>query len=145
MSDDAPAPDPNDFNATIIAEFRANGGKVGPPFEGAPMVLLTSTGAKSGKERVNPLVYSTDGDRLVIIASKGGAPTNPDWYYNVKANPSVTLEVGEETFPATATVVDGDERDRLFAAQAELMPGFKDYEKATSRVIPVVVLERTTS
>ena len=143
MSDDA-APDMNDFNTKIIAEFRANGGKVGPPFEGAPMVLLTSTGAKSGKDRVNPLVYSTDGDRLVIIASKGGAPTNPDWYYNVKANPSVTLEVGEETFPATATVVEGDERDRLFAAQAELMPGFKDYEKATTRVIPVVVLERTT-
>ena len=143
MSDDA-APDMNDFNTKIIAEFRANGGKVGPPFEGAPMVLLTSTGAKSGKDRVNPLVYSTDGDRLVIIASKGGAPTNPDWYHNVKANPSVTLEVGEETFPATATVVEGDERDRLFAAQAELMPGFKDYEKATTRVIPVVVLERTT-
>jgi deazaflavin-dependent oxidoreductase (nitroreductase family) len=140
---DAPAPDVNDFNTKIIAEFRANGGKVGPPFEGAPMVLLHTTGAKSGKERVNPLVYTIDGDRFVIIASKGGAPTNPDWYHNVKANPNVTLEIGEETFAATATVHDtGAERDRLFAAQAELMPGFKDYEKATDRVIPVVVLER---
>lgn len=135
-------PAPTDFNASIIAEFRANGGKVGGPFEGAPMVLLHTTGAKSGKERVNPLVYTRDGDRYVVIASKGGAPTNPDWYHNVRANPRVTLEVGEETFEATATVVDGAERDRLFAAQAELMPGFKDYEKNTDRVIPVVVLDR---
>jgi deazaflavin-dependent oxidoreductase (nitroreductase family) len=142
MADDAPAPDPNDFNAKIIAEFRANGGKVGPPFEGAPMVLLTSTGAKSGQPRVNPLVYTTDGDRYVVVASKAGAPTNPDWYHNVKANPEVTLEIGEETFPARATIAEPAERDRLFAAQAELMPGFKDYEKATDRVIPVVVLER---
>jgi deazaflavin-dependent oxidoreductase (nitroreductase family) len=87
-------------------------------------------------------VYSTDGDRIVIIASKAGAPTNPDWYHNIKANPSVTLEVGEETFPATATIVEGAERDRLFNAQADAMPGFRDYEKATDRVIPVVVLER---
>src|SRR5690242_1675034 len=104
MSDTPPAP--NDFNATIIADFRANGGKVGPPFEGAPMVLLHTTGAKSGKERVNPLVYTTDGDRFVIIASKAGAPTNPDWYHNIKANPTVTLEVGEETFEAQATEID---------------------------------------
>jgi deazaflavin-dependent oxidoreductase (nitroreductase family) len=145
MSDTTPAPDMNDFNTKIIAEFRANGGKVGPPFEGAPMVLLHTTGAKSGKERVNPLVYTTDGDNLVIIASKGGAPTNPDWYHNIKANPSVTLEVGEETFTATATVHDsGPDRDRLYEAQAALMPGFKDYEEATDRVIPVVVLERTS-
>jgi len=144
MADDAPDPDPNDFNAKIIAEFRANGGKVGPPFEGAPMVLLTSVGAKSGKERVNPLVYTTDGDRYVVIASKGGAPTNPDWFHNVKANPEVTVEIGEETFTARASVAEPAERDRLFAAQAELMPGFKDYEKATDRVIPVVVLERTS-
>jgi deazaflavin-dependent oxidoreductase (nitroreductase family) len=145
MADDTPDPAMNDFNATIIADFRANGGKVGPPFEGAPMVLLHTTGAKSGKERVNPLVYTTDGDKLVIIASKAGAPTNPDWYHNIKADPSVTLEVGEESFAATATVIDsGPERDRLYAAQAELMPGFKDYEKATDRVIPVVVLERTS-
>lgn len=143
MSDTTPTPDPNDFNARIIAEFRANGGKVGPPFEGAPMVLLTTTGAKSGQERVNPLVYSTDGDRVVVIASKAGAPTNPDWYHNVRANPTVKVEIGDETYAATATVVEGAERDRLFDAQAELMPGFRDYEKATDRVIPVVVLERT--
>ena len=143
MSDTTTAPDPNDFNARIIAEFRANGGKVGPPFEGAPMVLLTTTGARSGQERVNPLVYTADGDRVVVIASKAGAPTNPDWYHNVRANPTVKVEIGEETYAATATVVEGDERDRLFAAQADLMPGFKDYEKATDRVIPVVVLERT--
>jgi deazaflavin-dependent oxidoreductase (nitroreductase family) len=143
MADDA-APDMNDFNTKIINEFRANGGKVGEPFEGAPMVLLHTTGAKSGKERVNPLVYTTDGDRYVIIASKGGAPTNPDWYHNIKADPAVTLEIGEETFAATATVLDsGPDRDRLYDAQAELMPGFKDYEKATDRVIPVVVLERS--
>jgi len=133
-----------DWNRTIIEEFRANAGKVGGPFEGAPMVLLHTTGAKSGQERVNPLVYSTDGDRYVVIASKGGAPTNPDWYHNVKANPSVTVEIGEETFAATATIVEGDERTRLFDAQAELMPGFKDYEKATDRVIPVVVLDRAS-
>jgi deazaflavin-dependent oxidoreductase (nitroreductase family) len=140
---DAPAPDMNDFNTAIITEFCANGGKVGGGFEGAPMVLLHTTGAKSGEERVNPLVYTTDGDRYVIIASKGGAPTNPDWYHNIKANSAVTLEIGEETFAAKATVHDGGpDRDRLFAAQAELMPGFKDYEKATDRVIPVVVLER---
>lgn len=139
---DAPH-DANDFNTKIIAEFRANGGKVGPPFEGAPMVLLHTTGAKSGKERVNPLVYTRDGDRFVIIASKAGAPTHPDWYHNIKANPTVTLEVGDETFQASATVIDsGPERDRLYAAQAELMPGFKDYEKATDRVIPVIVLDR---
>ena len=133
----------DDFNTKIINEFRANGGKVGPPFEGAPMVLLHTTGAKSGKERVNPLVYTRDGDRYVIIASKAGAPTNPDWYHNIKANPNVTVEIGEETFDVTATVIDsGDERDRLYNAQAELMPGFKEYEQATDRVIPVVVLDR---
>lgn len=137
---DAP---PDDFNAKIIADFRANGGKVDPPFEGAPMVLLHTTGAKSGKERVNPLVYSTDGDRYVIIASKAGAPTNPDWFHNIKANPKVTVEIGEEAFEANATVIEsGPERDRLYDAQAELMPGFKDYEKATDRVIPVVLLDR---
>jgi deazaflavin-dependent oxidoreductase (nitroreductase family) len=138
MSDAAPT----DFNASIIAEFRANGGKVGGPFEGAPMVLLHTTGAKSGQERVNPLVYTRDGDRYVVIASKGGAPTNPDWFHNVKANPKVTVEIGEETFAATASVAEPADRDRLFAAMAELMPGFKDYELKTDRVIPVVLLDR---
>ncbi len=133
----------DDFNTKVINEFRANGGKVGPPFEGAPMVLLHTTGAKSGQERVSPLIYYRDGDRYVIFASKAGAPTNPDWYHNIKANPSVRVEIGTETFDVTATIHDrGDERDRLYDAQAELMPGFKDYEKATDRIIPVVVLER---
>ncbi len=137
---DAPA---DDFNAKIIAEFRANGGKVGPPFEGAPMVLLHTTGAKSGKERVNPLVYMTDGDRYVIIASKAGAPTNPDWFHNIKANPEVGVEVGTEQFTARAEILtDGPERQRLYDQQAELMPNFKEYEQNTDRVIPVVVLSR---
>jgi len=132
----------NDFNANIINEFRANGGKVGGPFEGAPMVLISTTGAKSGQRRTNPLVYTTDGDRVVVVASKGGAPSNPDWYYNLKANPDVTVEIGEETFEATAEEVTGDERDRLFNAQADVMPGFKEYEAKTTRRIPVFVLNR---
>ena len=132
----------NDFNTNIINEFRANGGKVGGPFDGAPVVLITTTGAKTGRRRTNPLVYTTDGDRVVIIASKAGAPTNPDWYHNLKANPDVTVEIGDETFEATAEEATGDERDRLFNAQAEAMPGFKDYETKTTRRIPVMVLTR---
>jgi deazaflavin-dependent oxidoreductase (nitroreductase family) len=136
------APDPSNFNQQIIDEFRANGGKVGGMFEGAPVLLLTSTGAKSGQPRVSPLVYTTDGDRLVIIASKGGAPTNPDWFHNLRANPEVTLEVGTERFPARASVPEGEERQRLFDQMAAQMPGFADYQRDTSRQIPVVVLER---
>jgi deazaflavin-dependent oxidoreductase (nitroreductase family) len=134
--------DVNDFNRNLIAEFRANGGKVTGPFEGAPLLLLTTTGAKSGKTRTNPVVYTKDGDRLVIIASKGGAPNSPDWYHNIVANPTVTIELPDETFEAKASVAEGDERDRLFAAQAEKMPAFKEYEQKTSRRIPVVILER---
>ena len=137
--------DMNDFNQKIIEEFRANGGKVGGQFAGAPMLLLTTTGAKSGQPRIAPLVYSTDGDRHVIIASKGGAPTNPDWFRNLVANPDVTIEVGTETFTATAVVPEGAERDRLFDAQAAIMPGFREYQNNTDRVIPVVVLERADS
>ena len=132
-----------DFNTDLIEEFRVNDGKTSGPFAGAPLMLFTHTGAKSGKQRTNPIVYTRDGDNLVIIASKGGAPTNPDWYYNLVANPEVTVELpGGETFKARAREVHGDERDRLFAAQAELMPGFKEYEAKTTRVIPVFVLER---
>lgn len=134
--------DPNDWNKAIIAEFRANGGKVGGPFEGASMVLLHSTGAKSGQERVNPLVYTTDGDRYVIIASKGGAPSNPDWFYNIVANPDVTLEIGTEHFAAKASVPGEPERTRLFEQMASQMPGFADYQRNTTRIIPVVVLKR---
>jgi deazaflavin-dependent oxidoreductase (nitroreductase family) len=132
----------NDFNKTIIEEFRANGGKVGGQFANATLLLLTTIGAKSGQARVNPVAYTTDGDRLIIIASKGGAPTNPDWYYNLKANPIVTVELGREQFQASAVVAEGSERDRLFTQMAEVMPGFADYQRNTDRQIPVIVLER---
>ncbi len=130
------------FNETLIAEFRANGGKVGGMFAGAPMVLLTTIGAKSGQRRTSPLVYTTDNGNYVIIASKGGAPTHPDWYHNLRANPEVTLEIGTDTFPARATVPEGAERDRLYDQMAAKMPGFAEYQENTTRQIPVVVLER---
>jgi deazaflavin-dependent oxidoreductase (nitroreductase family) len=133
---------PNDWNQAIIAEFRANGGKVGGQFEGAPLLLLTTTGAKSGRRRTTPLMYNTDGDRLLVFASKGGAPTNPDWYHNVRANPTVTVELGTDTFDATAVVVTGEERDRLYAHHAEQYPGFAEYQANTTRTIPVVALDR---
>ena len=133
---------PNSFNEGVIAEFRANGGKVGGPFAGAPMMILTTTGAKSGQPRTMPLVYTTDGDRYVIIASKGGAPTSPDWFHNLVANPEVTVEVGTETFPARASVLEEPEHARLYDAQAALMPNFAEYQQKTTRKIPVVVLER---
>src|SRR5258708_517971 len=107
-----------DFNQKIINEFRTNAGKVSGPFAGAPLLLLTSVGAKSGEPRTTPLVYTTDGNRYVILASKGGAPTNPAWYHNLVANPQATVEVGTETVPVKAIVAKGDERDRLFNNQA---------------------------
>ncbi|RJO79370.1 nitroreductase family deazaflavin-dependent oxidoreductase [Nocardia panacis] len=131
-----------DFNAQIIAEFRANSGKVGGMFAGADLLLLTTTGAKSGLPRISPVAFNRDGDRLVIIASQGGAPTHPNWYHNVLANPKVTLEIGTETHTATATALpDGPEHDRLYAAMAAKMPGFAEYQAKTSRIIPVVVLD----
>jgi deazaflavin-dependent oxidoreductase (nitroreductase family) len=132
----------NAFNVAVIDEFRNNGGRVTGMFAGAPLVLITTTGAKSGKRRTTPIVYTTDGDRLVIIASKGGAPTSPDWYHNLVANPDVTVELPNETFAARARVAEEPERERLYRAQAALMPNFDAYEKATTRKIPVVVLER---
>lgn len=132
----------NDFNQRIIDEFRANAGVVGGPFAGAPMVLLTSTGAKSGHAHTTPLVYLQDGDRIAVFASMGGAPKNPAWYHNVVANPDVTVEVGTEKYQARAVVTSGAERDQLFRKQATLLPTFAEYEKKTTRVIPVVVLER---
>ena len=132
----------NEFNLNIIKEFRENGGETFGPFKGRPLLLLTTKGAKSGNEGTTPLVYSRDGDRYVIIASMGGAPKNPAWYHNIVANPNVTLEVGTEKFAATATVAEEPERTRLYSAQAEEMPAFKDYEQKTTRVIPVVVLTR---
>ncbi|MFN0025749.1 MAG: nitroreductase family deazaflavin-dependent oxidoreductase [Acidimicrobiales bacterium] len=134
--------DRNEFNNKVIAEFRANGGKCGPPFEGAPMILVSHKGAKTGTVRTAPLVYSTDGDRFVIIASKAGADTNPDWYHNMKANPEVEVEVGTETFTARVSEADGAERQRLYDAQAEQMANFKEYAAKTTRQIPVLVLTR---
>jgi deazaflavin-dependent oxidoreductase (nitroreductase family) len=132
----------NNFNDRIIEEFRANKGVVGGPFAGAPMLLLATTGAKSGAARTNPLVYLPDGDRFIIFASKGGAPNHPAWYHNLVAHPETTIEVGTETIPVTATIVTGEERDRLYAAQAALRPAFADYEAKTTRRIPVVALHR---
>ena len=129
------------WNEKIIDEFRANAGKVGGPFEGVPILLLHHTGAKSGQVRVNPLAYQADGDRLVVFGSKGGAPTNPDWYYNLLANPRATVEAGTESFDVEARVAEGDERERIWSRQKELVPGFADYEQKTSRQIPVVILE----
>ena len=130
------------WNKQIIDEFRANGGKVGGQFAGAPMVLLHTTGAKSGLERVSPLVAQIDGDRIYIFASKAGAPTNPDWYVNLLANPDVTVEYGAETFPARAVVLDDAARDVIYAIQAERFPTFRDYEAQTTRRIPVIELVR---
>jgi deazaflavin-dependent oxidoreductase (nitroreductase family) len=132
----------DDFNAQIIQEFRDNAGVVGGYFEGKPMVLVTHTGAKSGVERTTPLVCSTDGDRVVVIASMGGAPTNPAWYHNMVANPTVTVELGTETFTASAVEVTGDERQRLYDQQTAIMPQFAEYATKTTRTIPVLVLER---
>jgi deazaflavin-dependent oxidoreductase (nitroreductase family) len=134
----------NDFNAKIIEEFRANAGKVGGQFEGAPLLLLHTTGAKSGKERVNPVMYRREGDDLVVFGSKGGMPTHPDWYHNVVANPRATVEVGTETFDVEARVADGEERDRIWNAHKQEWPPFADYEAKTDRQIPVVLLQRVS-
>ena len=131
-----------DWNTGIIAEFRANAGKVGGPFAGRTLLLLHTIGAKSGRERVNPVAYIKDGERYVIIASKGGAPTNPDWYHNLLAHPLVTVEVGTEQFQVRAEVTAEPERTRLYGRMVEMMPGFAEYERKTNRVIPVFVLTR---
>jgi deazaflavin-dependent oxidoreductase (nitroreductase family) len=133
----------SDFNTQIIEEFRANEGQVGGMFKGASMILLHTTGAKSGKERVNPLVYQADGDRYVIFASFAGSPTNPAWYHNLVAHPDVTVEVGSERFPVHARVAEGEERERLWTRQKERVSTFAEYESKTTRAIPVIVLERT--
>lgn len=132
----------SDFNKGIIEEFRTNGGVVGGHFEGMNLLLVHTTGAKSGRERINPVAQISDGDRYVIIASKGGAPTSPDWYYNLKANPEVTIEVGTQKFPALATITEEPERSELFEKMASQYPGFEDYKEKTKRVIPVVILTR---
>ncbi len=134
---------PQDFNAQIIEEFRANGGRVGGPFERMPLLLLHHVGAKSGKDRINPVAYYRDGDRYAVFASKAGAPTNPDWYHNLKAHPDVTIEVGTDTVEVHAEEATGEERDRLYGAQAEVSPQFAEYQSKTDRVIPVIVLTPT--
>ena len=132
----------NERNRTIIEEFRSNAGRVGGNFEGSPVLLIGTTGARTGLHRVNPLMYLADGDRWLVFASKGGNPKNPDWYHNLVANPGVTIEVGTETIEARAEVLTGAERDRHYAKQAELYPQFAEYQRRTSRVIPVIVLSR---
>jgi deazaflavin-dependent oxidoreductase (nitroreductase family) len=136
-------PAAEDFNSRIIREFQANGGEVSGQFVGAPLLLLTSTGAKTGAQRTNPMMYLADGERLVVFASKAGAPTNPDWYHNLVAHPEATVEVGTERFGVTATVLTGGERDELYERQSVLYPGFAEYQAGTSRTIPVIALERT--
>ncbi len=132
----------NEMNKAVIEEFRANAGSCGGYFDGQSMVLLHTTGARSGEERVNPLVYLPgDGERFYVIASKAGAPDNPDWYYNLKANPQVTYEIGTGTGTGVASEITGDERDRLYAEQVKRMPGFADYEKQTTRKIPVIAID----
>jgi deazaflavin-dependent oxidoreductase (nitroreductase family) len=133
-----------DFNTTVINEFRANGGKVGGGFEGAPMILVHHKGAKTGTERVNPLVYQPVGDAFAIFASKGGDPSHPAWYHNLRSHPTTTVEVGSETLEVRARELEGPERDEIWEKQKQLMPGFAEYEqKAEGRVIPVLLLERT--
>jgi deazaflavin-dependent oxidoreductase (nitroreductase family) len=131
----------NDWNTQIIEEFRANAGKVGGQFEGAPLLILHTTGARSGQERENPVMYRRVGDDIAVFASKAGAPTNPDWYHNLVANPRVRAEIGTEIADFTARVAAADERDRIWSAQKADFPGFADYETKTSRQIPVVILE----
>ena len=132
----------SDMNQKIIEEFRANEGKVGGFFAGRTLLLLHTTGAKSGKERVNPLATFEDGDRLVVVASKGGAPTNPDWYYNVLANPMVSVEYGTDKFQAQAAIASEPERTQLYEKMESNFAGFTDYKEKTDRVIPVLTLSR---
>ena len=132
----------NDFNQQVIKEFRANQGKVGGQMANMPVLLLTTTGAKSGRAITKPLVYTRDGDRIVIIASFAGGPKNPPWYNNLGANPEAMVEVGSERFRVRAAVTAGEERQRLYNRQAEQMPIFAEYQQKTTRQIPVLVLTR---
>ena len=133
---------PDDWNSKIISEFRENGGKVGGPFEGGTLLLLHTTGARTGQERVNPVMYRDLGDgRYAVFASKAGAPTNPDWYHNLVANPRVSAEIGSSTQQFTARVAEEDERERIWAPHKQQNPGFAEYERNTTRQIPVVILD----
>jgi deazaflavin-dependent oxidoreductase (nitroreductase family) len=132
----------DDWNKNIIDEFRANEGRVGGPFEGATMLLLHHKGAKTGTERVNPLVYQPVGNAFAVFGSKGGMPTNPDWYHNLRANPEAIIEVGTETIAVVARIAEDVERERIWTKQKQQRPNFADYEKQTTRQIPVIILER---
>ena len=133
---------PHNWNKAIIDEFRANAGVVGGPFTGSTLLLLHTVGAKSGQERINPVAYFGDGEQLMIFASKAGAPTHPDWYHNIVANPLVTVEVGTEVFQVQAEIAAEPDRTRLYNKMVEKMPGFGEYQKKTTRVIPVIILTR---
>ena len=132
----------NAWNATIIEEFRANKGTVGGPFEGAPVLLLGTTGARTHARRVNPMMYLNEEGRIFVFASKAGVDTNPDWFHNLVTDPPVTVEMGTEKFKATASPLSGEARDRIYAVQAERNPGFAEYQAKTKRTIPVVELIR---
>ncbi len=135
-------PDEQDWNRRMIEAFRAHGGKVGGMWEGRPLLLLTTTGARSGQSRTNPVMYLREGDRLFIFASKSGAPAHPDWYHNLLAHPAVTVEIGDQTYSAIAKPVTGPERDRIYDRWAEQYPQFREYQEKTTRTIPVIELER---
>ena len=132
----------SEYNAQIIDEFRGSDGKVGGRWEGRNLLLLTTTGRKSGRPHTTPMVYTPDADRLLVYASKAGAPKHPDWYLNLVADPHVVVEAGSERYDAIATPLEGEERDREFALQAERVPTFAEYQQQTERVIPVVALRR---
>ncbi len=134
----------NDFNQKVVSEFRANQGKVGGQMQGVPVLLLTTTGNKTGRTLTKPLAYTKEGDRIFVIASFAGSSHNPGWFCNLEANPIVTVELGTERFQARARITSGEERDRLFKVQADKLPVFYDYQKKTTRQIPVVVLERAS-
>ena len=135
----------SDWNTGVIEEFRKNRGKVGGQFEGAPLLLINHTGARTRKVRINPVMYLKEGQRYLVFASKGGAPTNPDWYHNLKAHPDVKIEVGHETIDVRAEEIKGAERERIYAKQASLYPQFAQYQKKTKRVIPVIAFTPKTS
>ncbi|MQY02384.1 nitroreductase/quinone reductase family protein [Actinomadura macrotermitis] len=130
----------SDWNAQVIEEFRKNGGKVGGMFEGADLLLLTTTGAKSGGRHTTPLGYLEDGGRVLVFASNAGGPKNPAWYHNVLADPRVTVEIGTRSYEALAVPLQGEERDEMYALQGKLVPAYADYQRQTDRVIPVVAL-----
>jgi deazaflavin-dependent oxidoreductase (nitroreductase family) len=138
-------PDMHDWNRRTAEEFRAHEGKVGGVWEGRPLLLLTTTGAKSGQRRTNPVMYLREGDHLYVFASKGGAPTHPDWYHNLLAHPDVTVEIGDQTYQAIAKPVTGEEHDRIYAQWAEMYPQFREYQEKTTRSIPVIELEPRTA